>query len=81
MSKTRIDELQSIVGRLQVDRNAHVDAIAQIDAAFDALGITMPRTKKRGRNRSRHSTWSYPCMATGQSGFDARFAAVLPIMV
>ena len=49
MSKTRIDELQSLVARLQADRNAHLDAVAHIDAAFDALGITIPKTKKRGR--------------------------------
>ena len=53
MSKTRIDELQSLVARLQTDRNAHVDAIAQIDAAFDALGITLPKAKKRGRGRKK----------------------------
>ena len=49
MSKTRIGELQSLVARLQTDRNAHVDAITEIDAAFDALGIAVPKTKKRGR--------------------------------
>ena len=49
MSKTRIGELQSLVARLQTDRNAHVDAITEIDAAFDALGIAVPKAKKRGR--------------------------------
>ena len=53
MSKTRIDELQSLVAKLQADRNTRVDAIAQIDAAFDALGITMPKTKKRGRGKKK----------------------------
>lgn len=53
MSKTRIDELQSLVTKLQADRNGHLDAIAQIDAAFDALGITMPKAKKRGRGRKK----------------------------
>ena len=45
MSKTRIDELQSLVKKLQADRNAHLDAITQIDAAFDALGILMPKKR------------------------------------
>ncbi len=49
MSKTRVNELQSLVAKLQADREGHLDAIAQIDAAFDALGITMPKRKKRGR--------------------------------
>ncbi len=49
MSKTRIDELQSLDKKLQADRNAHLDAITQIDAAFDALGIAVPKAKKRGR--------------------------------
>ncbi len=49
MSKTRVNELQSLVAKLQADREGHLDAIAQIDAAFDALGITMPMRKKRGR--------------------------------
>jgi hypothetical protein len=53
VSKTRIDELQSLVTRLQADRDVHVEAIAQIDAAFDALGITMPKAKKRGRGKKK----------------------------
>lgn len=49
MSKTRVNELQSLVAKLHADREGHLAAIAQIDAAFDALGIKMPKRKKRGR--------------------------------
>lgn len=53
MSKTRIGELQSLVAKLQADRNGHLDAIAQIDAAFDELGIAPPKTTKRGRGKKK----------------------------
>ena len=51
MSKTRINELQSLVAKLQVDREAHVDAIAEIDGTFKGLGMAAP--KKRGRKPGR----------------------------
>ena len=48
MSKTRINELQSLVARLQANREAHVAAIAEIDAAFESFGLpTMAGGKKR----------------------------------
>jgi hypothetical protein len=53
MSKTRIDELQSLVTKLQADRNGHMDAIAQIDAAFEAFGITASKATKRGRGKKK----------------------------
>lgn len=49
VSKTKIDELQSLVAKLRADREAHVDAITEIDVAFDKLGLTMPKAKRRGR--------------------------------
>ena len=50
MSTTRLEELKSLIARLQADRQAHVDAIAQIDESFGALGIH-PQIRKRGRLR------------------------------
>ena len=69
MSKTRIDELQSLVTRLQADRNGHVDAIAQIDAAFDALGISVPKTTKRGRGKKKAVTTKRAAKATKRKKF------------
>jgi hypothetical protein len=49
MSKTAINDLQALIRKLQVERQAHIDAIADIDVAFGTLGITPP--KRRGRPR------------------------------
>ncbi len=49
MSKTAINELQALIRKLQDQRLAHIDAIADIDAAFGTLGIKPP--KRRGRPR------------------------------
>ena len=48
VTKKLIDELQSLVKKLQIERQAHIDAISAIDETFQALGITA-ETKKRGR--------------------------------
>ena len=48
MAKKLINELQSLVVKLQAERQAHVDAVAAIDATFQALGISA-ETKRRGR--------------------------------
>ncbi len=49
MSKTAINDLQALIRRLQVQRQGHLNAIADIDAAFASLGIKPP--KRRGRPR------------------------------
>jgi len=48
MTKKLINELQSLVSRLQTERQAHIDAVAAIDTTFQALGISA-EPKKRGR--------------------------------
>jgi len=68
MSKTRIGELQSLVAKLQADRNAHLDAIAQIDVAFEAFGITMPKTK-RGKGKKKAGTTNKTGKATKRKKF------------
>jgi len=49
MSKTAINDLQALISKLQNQRRVHLDAIADIDAAFGSLGIKPP--KRRGRPR------------------------------
>mgnify|MGYP001186252358 CR=1 FL=1 len=52
MSMTKLEELKSLIARLQADRQAHVDAIAQIDQTFSTLGIqAQVQAKRRGRPR------------------------------
>jgi hypothetical protein len=53
MSKTSIGQLEALVRRLQKERQTHVDAIAEIDAAFEQLGVTAPKKKRRGRKPGR----------------------------
>lgn len=48
MAKQLINELQSLVSKLQAERQSHLDAVAAIDATFQALGISV-ETQKRGR--------------------------------
>ncbi|MEX2213902.1 MAG: hypothetical protein WD768_07230 [Phycisphaeraceae bacterium] len=43
-----VTELARMIHRLQQERQQHVDAIAEIDGAFQSLGIT-PQTSRRGR--------------------------------
>jgi hypothetical protein len=50
MSIGRLEELKSLIAKLQGDRQAHLDAIAQIDEAFATLGIKV-QVEKRGRQR------------------------------
>jgi len=49
MSKTAINDLQSIISKLQNERQTHVDSIMEIDKAFASLGIKP--TKMRARRR------------------------------
>ena len=49
MSKTAINDLQVLIRKLQDQRKAHLDAIADIEAAFGSLGFKPP--KRRGRPR------------------------------
>jgi hypothetical protein len=49
MSKTAINDLQTLIRKLQDQREAHLAAIADIEAAFGSLGIKPP--KRRGRPR------------------------------
>ena len=49
MSIGRLEELKSLIAKLQADREAHVNAIAQIDDAFAALGLHAVQPKRRGR--------------------------------
>ncbi len=49
MPKTPINDLQALIRKLQTERKAHLDAIADIDEAFGSLGIKPP--KRRGRPR------------------------------
>ena len=49
MSTTRLEELKSLIAKLQTDRQGHLDAIAQIDEAFATLGIQPEVKKRRGR--------------------------------
>ena len=50
MPNTKIKELETMVAKLHAERQGHVDAIAEIDAAFDELGIAPGAApKRRGR--------------------------------
>ena len=49
MSKTAINDLQTLIRKLPDQRQAHLEAIDDIDAAFGSLGIKPP--KRRGRPR------------------------------
>jgi hypothetical protein len=50
MSIARLQELKSLIAKLQAERQEHVNAIEQIDQAFAGLGLE-PQGKKRGRPR------------------------------
>ena len=49
MSTTQLEELKSLIVKLQEDRQGHLDAIARIDEVFATLGIQPEVKKKRGR--------------------------------
>ena len=53
MANENIRQLQSVIDDLQARRQAYEDGIAEIDAAFAALGIGAPRRKKRRRRPGR----------------------------
>jgi hypothetical protein len=56
MSIARLDELRSLIAKLQAERQQHVNAIEQIDQAFAGLGLYAAEPKKRGRGRGRSKT-------------------------
>lgn len=47
MSKSAIGSLEALVRQLHAERQGHFDAIAEIDAAFQSLGMTATAPKKR----------------------------------
>jgi hypothetical protein len=47
MSQTLLNEFQSLVSKLQSERQAHAAAVAEIDAGFESLGITVTKPQKR----------------------------------
>lgn len=51
MAKSSLNELQSIIRKLQSERQSLVEAIERIDSTFDELGIEAdaPRRGRRGR--------------------------------
>jgi len=40
MSNTKIRELESVVAKLETERQQHLQAVAEIDAAFEKMGIS-----------------------------------------
>jgi len=48
---TTARELQAVITRLQQQRQAHLDALAEIDSAFAQFGIKPRRRKSGGRPR------------------------------
>ena len=57
MSKTAINDLQALIRKLQDQRKAHLDAIADIDAAFSSLGITPRKRPGRPRGVKKATAW------------------------
>jgi hypothetical protein len=49
MATAKIKELASIVAKLQNERQSHEDAIAEIDAAFEEMGIAPGPVRRRGK--------------------------------
>jgi len=53
MSKSTVASLESLVRQLNAERQGHFDAISEIDAAFESLGMTPAKPKKRKGRRGR----------------------------
>lgn len=53
MSKSTIASLESLFRKLNTERQGHLDDIAEIDAAFESLGMTATKPKKRKRRPGR----------------------------
>ncbi len=73
MGKSTINELESLVGRLQTERNAHLEEIARIDEAFERLGLetgsaARPSPGRRGPGRPRGGTKSAGLKAKSAAG-------------
>ncbi len=49
MANESVRQLQSVVDKLRSQREAHENAIADIDAAFEQLGVSAPAAQRRGR--------------------------------
>jgi hypothetical protein len=45
------EQLGALIAQLQAERQEHVEALAEIDAAFANLGLTPATPKRRGRPR------------------------------
>jgi hypothetical protein len=68
MGKSTINELVSLVGRLQSERNAHVEEIAKIDDAFSQLGLEAGGATRRGPGRPRGGVKHAPVKAKSAAG-------------
>ncbi|RIK68545.1 MAG: hypothetical protein DCC65_02830 [Planctomycetota bacterium] len=53
MASKTINDLQSLVQKLQTERQEHLDAIARIDDAFNDLGLSPMDRPRRGRKPGR----------------------------
>ncbi len=53
LSKTTIAQLESLVRKLDTERQDHENAIAEIDLVFERLGMEAPRPKKGKRRPGR----------------------------
>jgi hypothetical protein len=47
MANAKIRELESVVAKLESERQAHLEAISEIEAAFQKMGITPTATARR----------------------------------
>ncbi|MEQ9454113.1 MAG: hypothetical protein RLN76_05915 [Phycisphaeraceae bacterium] len=51
-----VAEIQRMIKTLQAERQKHVDAITEIDATFDGLGLAGEAPKRRGRPAGKKKT-------------------------
>ncbi|HNO79724.1 MAG TPA: hypothetical protein PKN33_16885 [Phycisphaerae bacterium] len=66
MAQTLLKQLQSLVAQLQSERQAHVEAIAEIDDSIASLGISLDKSaprKRRGRGATRTKRRKYKTTA------------------
>ncbi len=49
MASGQVKELRSVVDRLLAERKAHEEAVAEIDAAFEQLGVEAPAPARSAR--------------------------------
>ncbi len=72
MGKSTINELESLVGRLQSERNAHLEEVARIDEAFSRLGLEAGGAVRRGPGRPRGGSKRTAAKAKSAAGRPAR---------